>query len=32
MAVAPAESPPFIMKLCFEPVSEDWFHVTREGH
>lgn len=30
MAVAPTESPPF-MRSCFEPVLENWFHVTREG-
>lgn len=31
MAVAPAESPPFIMRSHSEPVLKDWFHVTCEG-
>lgn len=31
MAVAPAETPPFLMTSCFEPVLKDWFHMTHEG-
>lgn len=31
MAVARAETPPLLMRSCFEPVLKDWFHVTQEG-